>query len=386
MRISMKLCVILLSIVSLSACALTTDSRASQPTRVSLLPTATFITPTSGSSMPTSEFVPSDTPTPTAIPCTPRTDWATYTVQHGNTLATIAAQVGSNTTELVNANCLSNPDQIFVGQELYVPRLPTTNNSGTANLVPSTDLSQSYTNSTYGFAFNYPSTWNLNEGNNLITLTRGTYALRIGFKRERENINILGSGLPAGEPIIVAEETSFMALPIQLRRVLVTFNEKAKQMRFQYQGLDEIPAGDLRFVIVLDDTNSDYNAIDIPSAVQGEVDRILATFSRQTAATNGLTVNPSILAEGWNHLQPGATINITWGDAPSNSAYAEIYLSPTGTASNLGEALGRDTNPANGVSVSWRVANSFSGHLLGIAYNAAGQEIARSQSIQVYAE
>lgn len=393
----MTLGVILLGMVLLSACALTTDSGASQPTSISLLPTATHITPTTGSSMPTIEFVPSDTPTPTPTaiptdsPCTPRSDWASYAVQRGDTLAIIAERVGSTTNELVNANCLSDPDQIFVGQALYVPRLPSNNNSSgsanTSDFVPSTDLSQSHTNSTYGFSFNYPSTWSLSESNNRITLTRGSYALQIGFKREGENINILGSGLPAGEPIIVAEETSFMGLPIQLRRVLVTLNEQAKQMRFQYQGLDEIPAGNLRFVIVLDDTNPDYDAIDIPPAVQREVDRILATFSRQSAtAPSGLTVNPSTLADGWYRLQPGETVNIRWGDAPANSAYIQIYLSPTGTGTNLGEALGRDNSPADGVQVSWRVANGFSGHLLGISYNGAGQEIARSELIQVYAE
>lgn len=58
--------------------------------------------------------------------CTPRTDWPVYTVQAGDTLLSIATQVGSTTSELTVANCLSNPNLIYTGTQLYVPRLPST--------------------------------------------------------------------------------------------------------------------------------------------------------------------------------------------------------------------------------------------------------------------
>ena len=61
-----------------------------------------------------------------ASSCAPRTDWPTYTVQAGDTLAGIAAKTGSTTAELTAANCLSNPNTIFTGTTLYVPRLPGT--------------------------------------------------------------------------------------------------------------------------------------------------------------------------------------------------------------------------------------------------------------------
>ena len=58
--------------------------------------------------------------------CSPRTDWPTYTVQAGDSLLSIANSVGSTTGELTAANCLSNPNLIFTGTQLYVPRLPST--------------------------------------------------------------------------------------------------------------------------------------------------------------------------------------------------------------------------------------------------------------------
>jgi hypothetical protein len=58
--------------------------------------------------------------------CTVRTDWPLYTVQSGDSLLTISLATGSTTTELTLANCLPNPSLIFTGQQLRVPRLPST--------------------------------------------------------------------------------------------------------------------------------------------------------------------------------------------------------------------------------------------------------------------
>ncbi len=56
--------------------------------------------------------------------CYIRTDWPTYRVQPGDTLFKVAQRTSSSVTELATANCLVNANTIFVGQILYVPRLP----------------------------------------------------------------------------------------------------------------------------------------------------------------------------------------------------------------------------------------------------------------------
>lgn len=64
---------------------------------------------------------------PTAIipPCIPRSDWVyTYVVQAGDTLFSIAQRFGLTLAQLQSANCITNANQIFVGQILRVPFPP----------------------------------------------------------------------------------------------------------------------------------------------------------------------------------------------------------------------------------------------------------------------
>lgn len=44
-----------------------------------------------------------------------------YTVQKGDTLATIAKKTGAKTSDIVNANRLADPDRLNVGQVLFIP-------------------------------------------------------------------------------------------------------------------------------------------------------------------------------------------------------------------------------------------------------------------------
>jgi uncharacterized lipoprotein YbaY/LysM repeat protein len=59
-----------------------------------------------------------------ASSCTSRTDWPIYVVQPGDTLFSIGQRTGSTVGELIVANCLPNPNVVFVGQRLRVPQLP----------------------------------------------------------------------------------------------------------------------------------------------------------------------------------------------------------------------------------------------------------------------
>ncbi len=60
--------------------------------------------------------------------CTARTDWNfAYIVQSGDTLFQIAQRFGLRVEELQQANCISNVNQIQVGQTIRVPRALATN-------------------------------------------------------------------------------------------------------------------------------------------------------------------------------------------------------------------------------------------------------------------
>lgn len=56
--------------------------------------------------------------------CPQPAGWVTYTVEAGDSMGLLALQTDSTIAELTQANCLDNPDSIYVGQVLYVPRTP----------------------------------------------------------------------------------------------------------------------------------------------------------------------------------------------------------------------------------------------------------------------
>lgn len=71
----------------------------------------------------------------TGAGCTPRSDWVPYVVKAGDSLSLLAASANSTVADLVAGNCLPNPDQIDVGQTIYLPSatITATPATGTGN-------------------------------------------------------------------------------------------------------------------------------------------------------------------------------------------------------------------------------------------------------------
>ncbi len=53
--------------------------------------------------------------------CVVPNGWVLYTIQNGDTIGTIATAYGVALDQFVAANCLANPDLVYVGQVVYVP-------------------------------------------------------------------------------------------------------------------------------------------------------------------------------------------------------------------------------------------------------------------------
>jgi LysM repeat protein len=70
-----------------------------------------------GSVTPSSELVVTEE-------CTLPDGWEVYVVRRGDTLAGIAQLVGMPVAELIEVNCLENPNRIDVNQQIWVPGLP----------------------------------------------------------------------------------------------------------------------------------------------------------------------------------------------------------------------------------------------------------------------
>ncbi|PKN79702.1 MAG: hypothetical protein CVU47_10180 [Chloroflexi bacterium HGW-Chloroflexi-9] len=101
-----------------------------QTATVTATPEATAEASATGTSgetgTPTATSTPSATPTPTP---TPESDTVTYIVQSGDTLFSIAAQyetdgpaIDALAAAIAQANGITNPQNIQVGQELEIPR------------------------------------------------------------------------------------------------------------------------------------------------------------------------------------------------------------------------------------------------------------------------
>ena len=57
--------------------------------------------------------------------CTPRADWTTtYELSSGETLAQIADLLEITVQDIVDGNCLEDPDVIFAGQQIQLPEPP----------------------------------------------------------------------------------------------------------------------------------------------------------------------------------------------------------------------------------------------------------------------
>ncbi len=83
---------------------------------------------------PTTPPRPQETPRPDVTPivvtgengelCIIPEGWVRYVIEVGDSMGLLASQTDSSIAEITQANCLADPNDLFVGQELYLPRPP----------------------------------------------------------------------------------------------------------------------------------------------------------------------------------------------------------------------------------------------------------------------
>ncbi|MFN2222697.1 MAG: LysM peptidoglycan-binding domain-containing protein [Candidatus Promineifilaceae bacterium] len=105
----------------------------------------------------------SDESGPVVAVCTVRTDWPSYAVTRGDTLSRIARDAGATVDQLVQANCLDDPDRLYSGQRLRVPRIPPDPDEPMATPRPAPWAR--YEDDLYQVSFDYPAAWrDVSEG------------------------------------------------------------------------------------------------------------------------------------------------------------------------------------------------------------------------------
>ena len=120
MRIIVSFCGVLVLSFVLAGCNL--SMRQPTPATAPNAPLITTLPPDGNLPLLPTSIVPV-TPVNPDCPATPL-GWITYTVEPGDSLGLLAEQTSSTIDELVAGNCLSNPDELFVGQVIYLPRQP----------------------------------------------------------------------------------------------------------------------------------------------------------------------------------------------------------------------------------------------------------------------
>lgn len=128
-RLSAKLLLFaVLMILPAAACSLGSDNSGDK--RPTLVPTSFVIaTPIIITPTPFATVAGQPTPIPQATattvvviqPCTIPVGWIQYRIAAGDTLSALARRTGTTTTQLANGNCLTNPNNIEVGQVIYIP-------------------------------------------------------------------------------------------------------------------------------------------------------------------------------------------------------------------------------------------------------------------------
>lgn len=145
---------------------------------------------------------------------------------------------------------------------------------------------QVYTNTDYGFTFQYPPEWTLTDSRNTAKSQNmlsghavwlspngdSRVVLQIAFKRGEEDITIQRSGLGSGD-LIAWGKVQFLGAEIQ-RSVLVA---QGWHMTVMYTGPGAIQRGDLVFTFNLDYLGADRQA-GLTDAVEANADAIVASF------------------------------------------------------------------------------------------------------------
>lgn len=289
-------------------------------------PAITILTPT-----PTATDIALPNPTqapPTVVNCFPQTGWPVYVVVPGDTVSRIAERTGATTAQLAQANCLSNPGLIYVGQRLYVPRLPAV---PTAVPTPDPQLPQ------FTQALTVEPYW-IGAGGQAVTYS-GTVRAQAGEVFNAESVTFYVTNAAGGPTITVGTDVD----PWDGAFAEYTFPAPGVYV-FQAAAINEVGSvGSSQTFTLRYDPN----------------------FQPPGGQPNLLTVAPYVRVEGGAYvLQPGATVAITWRDAPPGALSVEFRLYPSGTdVGSAAQVIGTDPNAADGAVAAWLVPAGILGHL-----------------------
>ena len=153
-----------------------------------------------------------------------------------------------------------------------------------------------YMNDVYGYSFDPPSEWSIEEkhvasdevGGDYLIFRRPGYSMFVGYQWANEAFKPFRTGMPQGEFVDGGNATLLgQAVPKQI----LVWDGKSKVV--DYGG--RIKVGDIILVMYLDGEPGEagYDAVDIPPEVIAEADQIIASFALTSGETPQLEFNPT---------------------------------------------------------------------------------------------
>lgn len=314
--------------------------------------------------------------------CFIRTDWFIYTVAAGDTLGQIAQRINSTINELVLGNCLGNPELIFVGQQLRLPRLPaqTTTTTGTTTGTTGTTTTTGTTSTTTGGTTG--TTTGGTTGTTTGTTTGGTTGTTTGGTTGSTTGGTTGStGTPPqfsqtliAAPVIAAQNGVVTLQPtIQLDagvlldadRVRFYANEAAEAIGAVNIGTDFDPFDGTRLNYTFNEFDDQLFFWAIAEnefgLAQSNILLVIYNPDYLSNTVGNITITPNIGFDGALYtLQAGAVAALNWTDAPSDATRIDFYFMQGGEQTST-ILIGTDPNPRDGAVVGWVVPANLLG-------------------------
>ena len=358
---------LLLSACSLSSSRQNDDNQEPIPGQnVNILPDDPILIIDNNDATEEAQIQPTSTPRPTSTPintisngntnggntnggtttCAIRTDWQIYTIASGDTLSSIARRVNSTVNQLANANCISDPSRITVGQSLRVPVQP----------VPPTQ----------------PANQNQQVGRifaDLLLPVNGS-------------VNVL----PANRTVRLEWlEASFIGL---------------SSVEFVY-----VPRGTTQTISLgVDNYLADGAVLNwiVPLNIDGRIvarsqintggirysfDFLAVSQTEGTPLSIGfVTISPANTTNGTEYtFNEGQTITMFWTHLPvANVSRVEFYMAIASAGRPAPTLVGTDTNMADGVSASVTLTARSGGAVTAIAYKTNGTTVITERASTIY--
>lgn len=149
-------------------------------------------------------------------------------------------------------------------------------------------LLRTYTNHAYGFSFQYPAAYSIEEYPHVVKLNRGTLTLVIAYREATETIAILGDTVAH---VDLHTQGTVPFLGLHIARDVLLQGDRVRSVLYNHGA--EIPAGHLSFVIRLVDLNTDSQTIGISAENQADIDAILTSFSLTQPEANPPVAPPT---------------------------------------------------------------------------------------------